>query len=120
MHKALRKDIFVCILSAIKCNKGFYFKMFNLIFKGSVWSLNGSKSVCQALKRNLNASFEDENVEKEEDIEDNFKLTSVYPRVFKSFSRESVEIATKAGIQLGRKLLGEGAKEILLEVKAAS
>lgn len=86
-----------------------------IITTGSVWSLDGSKSVCETLVRNINSSLDD----KESSHED-VGLTSVYPWIFNQFRSDSCKLASAIGVKLGQILIENGAKEILDEVKFQS
>jgi hypothetical protein len=82
--------------------------------------------MCQEFTKNLivpDQRHEDglDNAVEDNEIPDfESQLTSIHPRTFESYTVASVHIAMNVGVSLGRKLLREGAKVILDEVKAAS
>jgi len=77
--------------------------------------------MCQEETRNLNKPYAADNKfknSKDNEILDfEYLLTSIHPRLFENFSEQSVQLAMDAGVSLGRKMLQEGAKDILDEIK---
>ena len=80
---------------------------------GSVWSLDGSKSICEKLFTDL-ASAEIENERNETGYSN---LTSITYRVFPMFNKNACFEAASMGRRLGEWLSKMGATEILLEVR---
>ncbi|CAL8106880.1 unnamed protein product [Orchesella dallaii] len=85
---------------------------FRLVLKGSVWNLDGSKSVIHEINCDVGRSSTID------DAESCFKLTSVYLRTFPGYHAQAVNASAHLGRKLGEVLLGLGAKDILDEVKA--
>lgn len=84
------------------------------LHSGSVWSLDGAKSVSGSMTKNLKLSVQENSLD---DISEDFSFTSVHPRNFSEYKSDSHCTAVRMGIKLGQLLLQQGAKEILDEVK---
>lgn len=89
---------------------------YKLNLKGSVWNLDGSKSVVKEKDCNIERDSRQDN--KVGSADTLFKLTSVHFRQFSKFHTNAALIATQLGKNLGELLLDLGAKTILDEVKA--
>ena len=79
---------------------------------GSIWSLDGSKSVSGKFTKSLI-----KDIPEVSETEIAMYGTSIHEHSFKDFGKNAYPIAISLGIALGNHLLGIGAKEILKEVK---
>jgi len=102
----------VAVFSSMQHSKGESQENVRLVLKGSVWNLDGSKSVIQE----INCDVDRKNAVNI--TEPCVELTSVFLRTFPGYHEQAANASAQLGRKLGEVLLGLGAKDILDEVKA--